>query len=72
MVGVPLSIKRRNSDFMTSFFVSFVPILLVYYPAMMYGVDRAKEGALPQYAVWTGNVICCVCGVWLLRRVLRY
>jgi lipopolysaccharide export system permease protein len=72
MVGVPLSIKRRNSDFMTSFFVSFLPILLVYYPAMMYGVDRAKEGALPQYAVWTGNVICCACGVWLLRRVVRY
>ena len=72
MVGVPLSIRRRNSDFMTSFFLSFVPILLVYYPAMMYGVDRAKEGALPQYAVWTGNVICCVCGMWLLRRVLRY
>ena len=72
MVGVPLSVRRRNSDFMTSFFLSFVPILLVYYPAMMYGVDRAKEGALPQYAVWTGNVICCVCGIWLLRRVLRY
>jgi lipopolysaccharide export system permease protein len=72
LVGVPLSIRRRNSDFMTSFFLSFLPILLVYYPAMMYGVDRAKDGALPQYAVWSGNVICGVCGIWLLRRVIRF
>ena len=71
-VGVPLAIRLQSSDFMTSFFMSFLPILLVYYPAMMYGVDRAKEGALPQYAVWLGNFICLMWGSWLLRRVLRY
>ena len=72
LVGVPLSIRRRNSDFMTSFFLCFMPILLIYYPIMMYGVDRAKEGALPQYAVWLGNAICLVWGAWLMRRVIRY
>ena len=72
LVGAPLSIRRRNSDFMTSFFMSFIPILLVYYPAMMYGVEMAKEGTLPQYAVWFGNGICLIWGGWLLRKVLRH
>ena len=71
MVGVPLSIRLRNSDFVTSFFLSFLPILIAYYPAMAYGVDRAKEGALPQCAVWMGNAICLVWGGWLLRTVLK-
>jgi lipopolysaccharide export system permease protein len=72
LVGIPLSIRLRNSDFVTSFFASFAPILLVYYPLMTYGVDRAKEGALPQYAVWLGNAVCLAWAAWLTRRVLRY
>ncbi len=72
LVGAPLSIRRGSSDFMTSFFMTFMPILLVYYPAMMYGVEMAKEGALPQYAVWFGNGICLIWGSWLLRKVIRY
>lgn len=71
MVGAPLSIRLRNSDFVTSFFLSFLPILVAYYPAMAYGVDRAKEGALPQCAVWTGNLICLLWGGWLIRKVVK-
>ena len=72
LVGAPLSIRRKHSDFVTSFFLTFLPILLVYYPLMAYGVDRAKAGALPQYAVWLGNAACAIWGLWLLRRVMRY
>ena len=72
VVGVPLSIRMRNSDFMTSFFSTFLPILVVYYPLMTFGVDRAKDGDLPQFACWLGNVACGCWAVWLLRRVLRY
>ncbi len=72
MVGAPLSIRRRNSDFLASFAMSFLPILLVYYPLMIFGVDRAKEGTLPQYACWLGNLACGVWGLWLLRKVIRH
>ena len=71
-VGAPLSIRRRHSDFVTSFFLTFLPILLVYYPLMAYGVDRAKAGELPQYSVWLGNLACAGWGFWLMRRVTRY
>ena len=50
---------------------SFLPILVIYYPVFQYGVDRAKAGAFPPYAVWLGNVCVFAAGVFFLRRILR-
>ncbi|MBM3954619.1 MAG: YjgP/YjgQ family permease [Planctomycetes bacterium] len=71
LVGAPMAIRLRNADFLTSFFLCFLPILLVYYPVFMFGVSQAKSGSVPPVAVWTGNVLVCLWGAWLLRRVLR-
>lgn len=71
-VGAPMAIWLRNKDFLTSFFLCFLPILAVYYPLMAYGIDGAKNGTIPPISVWAGNVVLLVAGVWLLRRVLRY
>ena len=72
LVGAPLSIRLRNADLWTSFAVCFLPILVVYYPLLALGVDRAKDGAMPPYAVWLGNIFLLIAGVWLLRKVTRY
>ena len=72
LVGTAMAIRRRNADALTSFFLCFVPILMVYYPLLAFGVDRAKAGAITPYAVWLANVILVVWGLWLLRRVMRY
>lgn len=72
LVGAPLAILLRNSDFLTSFFVCFLPILILYYPFVAYGLGQAKTGTLPSYSVWLGNVILIFVSMWLLRRVLRY
>lgn len=72
LVGAPLAIRKRHADFIATFFVCFLPILVVYYPLLAYGVDQAKSGNLPQYAVWLGNVICLLWSVWLVRRVIQY
>ena len=71
MVGAPLAILLRNSDFLTSFFICFLPILVVYYPLLIFAVDRTKTGGIPSFSVWLGNVILVACGCWLMRRVLR-
>jgi lipopolysaccharide export system permease protein len=71
-VGAPMAIWLRNRDFLTSFFLCFAPILIVYYPAMAYTVDAAKTGRFPPLAVWTGNLILLIWGAYLLRKVLRY
>ncbi len=72
LVGAPLAIIMRNSDFLTSFFMCFLPILIVYYPLMMFGVSQAKSGSFPSSGVWAGNLILMVIGAWCIRRVCRY
>lgn len=72
LIGAPLAIRFRNADLMTSFFACFLPILLVYYPLLAFGVDFAKNGSLPPYAVWGGNIILILAGLWMLRKVVRY
>jgi lipopolysaccharide export system permease protein len=71
-IGIPLAIRLRASDVMTTFGACFLPILIGYYPLFAYGLDRAKSGALPPYCVWCGNLVCMAIGVWLFRRVIKY
>ncbi|MCG8586192.1 MAG: LptF/LptG family permease, partial [Pirellulales bacterium] len=71
MVGVPWAIRLRNSDYLTSFFVCFLPILVIYYPLLAYGLGQAKGGDLPAYSVWLGNVILVIAGYWTLRKIVR-
>jgi len=72
LVGVPLAILMKRSDVMSTFAICFIPILLIYYPLLAFGLDRAKAGALPPYSVWAANLLLVGIGVWLLRRVVRY
>ncbi len=72
LVGAPLAIRLRNADFLTTFFLCFLFILIVYYPLLAYGVDLAKRGDLPPFSVWLGNVMLVAWGSWLLRRVVRF
>jgi lipopolysaccharide export system permease protein len=71
LVGAAMAIRMRNADFLTSFFLCFLPILVVYYPVFILGVSRAKSGAIPPVAVWAGNLLIALWGWWLLRRVVR-
>jgi lipopolysaccharide export system permease protein len=71
-IGAPMAIRLRNRDFLTSFFLCFLPILIVYYPLLAFSVDGAKSGALPPYSVWLGNMLLMLWGLLLLRRVMRY
>jgi lipopolysaccharide export system permease protein len=72
LIGVPVSIWMRFSEFIASFFICFLPILLVYYPLLAVSVDHAKDGAFPPQSVWLGNIVLAVAGIWLLCRVNRH
>ena len=72
LVGAPLAIVMRNSDFLTSFFMCFLPILIFYYPLMAFGVSQAKSGSFPSCGVWAGNLILAIIGTYCIRRVCRY
>lgn len=72
MVGVPMSIIRQKGEFLASFFMCFLPILLAYYPMLMLSVDHAKGGDVPPIAVWLGNIVLAIWGLAMMRRVVRH
>ncbi|MDY0166647.1 MAG: LptF/LptG family permease [Thermoguttaceae bacterium] len=71
-VGAPMAVWMRNRDFLSSFFLCFLPILIVYYPLLAYGIDGAKNGTIPPWGVWAGNLLLGVWGVTLMKKVVRY
>ncbi len=71
MIGLPLAIRFRTADFLTTFFLCFLPILIVYYPLLAFGIDAAKRGTLPPEIVWTGNLVVGSVGAWLICRAKR-
>jgi lipopolysaccharide export system permease protein len=72
LIGAPLAILLKRADVMTRFGLSFLPILLSYYPLLMGCCDRAKAGSLPPYTIWVPNLVLCGVGAWLMKRVVRY
>jgi lipopolysaccharide export system permease protein len=72
LVGAPMAIRLRNRDFLTSFFLCFLPILVVYYPLLAAGIDGAKNGSVPYYSVWAGNLLLVLWSAVLFRKVQRY
>jgi lipopolysaccharide export system permease protein len=69
VVGAPLALRMQNSDFWVVFFMCFMPILVAYYPLLMFGVSQTKTGLLPPIFVWSGNVAMFVIGWRMLRKM---
>ena len=72
LIGAPLAIRLRNSDYLTTFAICFGPILLCYYPLFAYGLEMAKSGDMPPYVVWVANGACAAVGLWLLKGVMKH
>lgn len=72
LVGVPVAIWLRYSEFLGTFFICFLPILLVYYPLLIVSVSQAKDGTFPPPTVWAGNILLGIAGIILMRRVNKH
>lgn len=73
LVGAPLAVWLRKAEFLTSFILCYIPILLLYYPMLVFGVEQAKSGTLSPQWVWLGNGVFALWGLWMLKaKVLRY
>lgn len=71
-VGAPMAVWLRKPEPLTAFFLCFAPILIVYYPWLIYGINGAKNGTIPPILVWSGNGVLLVWGAWMLGKVMRY
>lgn len=60
-LGAPVGILFAKRDFLSAFITCFVPIIIIYYPLTMAGVNLGKEGIInPLYALWMGNLVLAV------------
>ncbi|QDT11795.1 LptF/LptG family permease [Planctomycetes bacterium K23_9] len=72
LIGAPLAVIVKSSDYWTTFGMCFLPILLLYYPLFIFGLEQAKDGVIPPYGVWIGNIALGGIGMMLIARVRRY
>jgi lipopolysaccharide export system permease protein len=72
LVGCPVGIWFGRSDYLSSFITCFLPIIVVYYPLMLCGINLAKSGKLAAAAaIWPANILMALAATFLLRRLMR-
>ena len=72
LVGIPLAVMRGSSNALSTFFVAFLPILVVFYPLLMTSESLALSGICPPWSFWLADVVLIIAGVFLMRRALRH
>lgn len=72
MVGAPMAVIAKTGDHWTTFGLCFLPTLLVYYPLFIFGLEQAKDGNVPPYGVWIGNVVLTGVAGLLMAKVRRH
>jgi lipopolysaccharide export system permease protein len=73
LIGGPFAMLQARRQFLTSFIICFVPILVVYYPLLLGMMNLSKTGQVdPAWAMWIGNAVLLVAGLVILRKVLRH
>jgi lipopolysaccharide export system permease protein len=73
LLGAPVGILFAKRDFLSAFISCFVPIILLYYPLMLLGVNLGKEDVIPPVlALWGGNVLLLVLAAFTLPPVIRH
>jgi lipopolysaccharide export system permease protein len=71
--GSPFAVLQARRQFLTNFFLCFLPILLIYYPVVLLTMNLSKSGSVdPLWAMWVGNVLVFVAGLFLVRRVIQH
>jgi len=73
LLGGPFAILQARRQFLTSFFMCFVPILILYYPIALLMMNLAKSDLInPAWGMWVGNLVLLIVALAVLRRVLKH
>jgi lipopolysaccharide export system permease protein len=73
ILGAPVGIRFARRDFLSAFITCFVPIIIMYYPLMLFGTNLSKEGMIsPVLALWMGNVLLAVLAGLVLPPVIKH
>lgn len=73
LVGCPVGIWFNRSDYLSAFIVCFLPIVLIYYPLMLCGINLGGNGHFsPFIAIWAADFFMTLIAYGLFRRLLRH
>ena len=71
-LGAPVGIFFARRDFLSAFISCFLPIIVVYYPLVLAGVNLAKEGSTTPLIVYTGDAALALVGLIMIRKVRKH
>ena len=72
MMGIPVSMRVRSRDYLTSFFACFLPVVLLNHPLHNFCIKLAESGRAPAQLPWVGDVLLIGFGALMLHRALRH
>lgn len=72
LLGCPVAILFQRGDYLSAFISCFLPIILLYYPLLMFGFNLSKEGITPPIVLWGANLMVVVLAILAFRPVMRH
>ena len=73
ILGTPIGIRFAKRDFLSAFMTCFLPIIGLYYPLMLLGINMGKEGTMPPaIALWISNLVLAGLAGWVYPRIIKY
>jgi lipopolysaccharide export system permease protein len=72
LVGCPVGIWFSRSDYLSAFITCFLPIVLIYYPLLLCGINAGRFGRVhPAPAIWGANVLMALTCLPIYRKLLK-
>lgn len=73
LLGAPVGILFARRDFLSAFITCFLPIIILYYPLIMLGVNVSKEGVInPTVALWVGNSALALLAGFVWHPIMKH
>jgi lipopolysaccharide export system permease protein len=72
LIGCPVAVWFGRSDFLSAFVTCFLPIVLVYYPVLLCGINLSKVGKVDAaVGMWAADAVVALVALPLYRRLLK-
>jgi len=72
LVGCPVGIWFSKSDYLSAFITCFLPIVFIYYPLLLCGINITRNGRFhPALTIWVCDAVMGVIGLVLLARLRK-
>jgi lipopolysaccharide export system permease protein len=72
LIGCPVGIWFSRSDYLSAFITCFLPIVMIYYPLMLCGINMGRTGRVdPGLCIWAADALLAVAALPLFRRLLK-